>query len=572
MMKRLFLILAAALTAFSCSREMEFEPEVQRSNASAKDSRTVHFNASLVETKAQFGALEDGGYPTLWTANDSEVKISLNYGSAVPAEVLPSEDYRSASFDATLDFTGVTGPYTFYSVSPASAAQALSPSRLAWKVSIPCEQTPSAGSVDEAGIILAATSTAYASATEVSTVDLFFNHLTAYGRMSLGNLALTDGETVSAVELTTTTPIVGDWYWNTSGASITDYGASSTLTIHTSRTTDTWFAVAPVDVSDEIMTVTVYTNKGRFEHMVQFPSGRSFEAGRSAVFTVNMAEADFISSTGGSTPSGDFTLVTDASSLAAGDQIIITDIDASYALGPANTSGSTPYRQAVQISSVGDVLSSLGSATVLTLRAGSVEGTWALDTGDGYLSTASTKNSLSTASSISEASSWTISITGSQAAIEANSGTYYRLLYNGPNTRFSAYGSTSQLPKPAIYRRSAGGGSATEDPMLSHSEYGCYLGTGLERTLVPGTDQVTRAYSSSDVLTYTIINAASVEELEISGYARGMVKGDAVSVTVSWRRGSSSLLSSSYTMKVIKEEGPKVWLGDGTGKGFIIKK
>ena len=62
MMKRLFLILAAALAAFSCSREMEFEPEVQRFNASAKDSRTVHFNASLVETKAQFGALEDGGY------------------------------------------------------------------------------------------------------------------------------------------------------------------------------------------------------------------------------------------------------------------------------------------------------------------------------------------------------------------------------------------------------------------------------------------------------------------------------------------------------------------------------
>ena len=571
-MKRFAFILAIAITAFSCTSEETPEQVVNDGAKAPAAGRVVHFRALQTGTKAQFGTPEDGLYPTLWTANDSEVKLSLNYGTAIPADVLPSQDFRSATFDATFDFSGVTGPYTFYSVSPASAAQALSPSREAWKVTIPCVQTPTTGSVDEAGIILAATSIAYDEAAAVSMVDLYFNHLTAYGRMSLANMDLQTGETVSAVELTVTTPIVGDWYWNTSGSSITDYGASSTLTINTSGVSDIWFACAPVDVSEEMMTVTVFTNKGFFEQLVEFPANRRFEAGRTAVFTVDMDGADFTSSEGGGTPTGDFTLLTDAASLAAGDQIIIANIDANAALGPANTGGNTPYRQAVEVSAVGSVLSNIGTATILTLCDGSTSGTWALDTGSGYLTTTSTKNSLSTASSISDESSWSFSIVGGEATIVAQSGIYNHLRYNGSSPRFSAYASSSSTAKPAVYRRSAGGGSASADPMLAESEYGCYLGTGLERTFVAGTDQVTRAYSEYDVLTYTIVEPGSVEELEISGYSKGKVKGDPVTVTVNWRIGTTSVLSQSYTMKVIKEEGPKVWLSDGNGNGVIIKK
>lgn len=570
----------AAIAAISCSRAAMEEdfllPEEEARNEVAADNGTlVHFRAIQTQTKAQFGEEEGTGVrPTLWTSNDSEVKLSLNYGSAVAAEVTPSADFRSATFDATFDFTGLAGPFTFYSVSPASAAQALSPSREAWKVTIPCEQTPSATSVDEAGIILASTSASYTSATAVGDVDLYFNHLTAYGRMSLGNFSLADGETVQAVELTATTPIVGDWYWHTSGSTITDYGASSTLTIHTALTSDIWFACAPVSVDNEMMSVTVITTAGSYEQLVEFPAGASFEAGRAAVFTVDMDGAEFTAASGSGTPSGDFTLVTDASVLQAGDEIIITNVDATYGLGPANTSGSTPYRQAVTVSATGNVLTNTGTATVLTLRAGNTSGTWALDTGNGYLVTTSTKNSLSTAASISDASSWSVSIVGEQADIQAQSGTYYRLLYNynSGTPRFSAYGSSSTLAKPAIYRRGGGGASTSADPMLTHSDYGCYLGTGLTRTLVDGDDQVTRAYNVNGILTYTIIDPATVEELEISGYSRGLVKGDAVTVTVNWRRGTASVLSDTYTMKVIKEKGPKVWLGNGTGNGFIIKK
>ncbi len=227
---------AAVLCVGSCAQREEMPAQEEEQCV-----RVVHFKATEIRTKAAFGEAENGTRPTLWTNNDTELKLSLNYGTAVAAAVTPSQDHVTASFDATIDFSHTTGPYTFYAVSPSSSAKALSPSREAWKVSIPCVQTPSALSADEGAIIIAAESESFASATQIGAVSLSFAHLTAYGRFSLDSLALEEGETVSAVELTVTTPIVGDWYWKCSDGALTDYGASSTLTINTSSTSDLWF-------------------------------------------------------------------------------------------------------------------------------------------------------------------------------------------------------------------------------------------------------------------------------------------------------------------------------------------
>ena len=562
-------LLGTALFAFACSQEMDFEEESLRSNAPETGARVVHFQAGAVETKAQFGTPEDGAYPTLWTANDSQVKLSLNYGSAIPADVVPSQDYRSANFAATIDFSGTDGPYTFYCVSPASAAQALSPSREAWKVTIPCEQWPTTGSVDEAGLILASTSLSYDSAQEVENVNLFFSHLTAYGRLSLSNLNLSEGEAVTAVELTITTPFVGDWYWHTSGSSITDFGASSTLTIHTSLTSDIWFACAPVDVSEQAMIVTVYTTEGSYAQLVEFPANRKFNAGYTAVFTVNMDGADFTA--GGTASSSDFTLVTDVSSLKAGDEVLLVCTSEGKALGALNSSGN--FRDPVDISVSGTSIASAGTATVLTLEAGSVTGTWAFKDGDNYLCSASSSNYLRNSTTRNANSSWSIDIESSGlATIQAQAGSSTYLSYNSGSPRFSCYSNTNQK-KVSIYRRTAGGGGVSaSDPMLQYSDYGCYLGTGLEWILQSGTDQVTRSYNAEGVLTYTLINPDTVEELEISGYKKTKLKGDNFTVSVNWRRGTSTVLSQDYSMTLIKEQGPKVWLSDGSGKGVIIKK
>lgn len=558
--RRAALLGAAALAALACSRELEPDLSLRKDPAA---SCVVHFHARPVDTRAEFGSPDaNGTRPTLWTDNDQHVKLSLNYGTALEASVTPSQDYTNASFDAEITFPAAS-TYTFYAVSPASAASALSPSREAWRVTIPCEQTPTESSVDENAIIIAATSNPYNSALEVENVDLFFNHLTAYGRMSLSGLPT--GATVSAVELTTTTPIVGDWYWNTSGSSIEDYGASSTLTITTNRTSDIWFACAPVSVDNEKLIVTVTTNQGTYYKEVFFPGGASFEAGKAAVFTVDMT---------GATKAGGFTLVADASQLQEGDDILIVYKNGSKALGSYNSYGQ--YRNSVSVSIDDNTIASSGSATVLKLCAGTEEGTWAFKDGSNYLASRDGSggyvyNSLLNSSTLTNNASWTVSVSNSQATIQALGGGSRFLRYNTSDNRFSCYytENATNTQKVSLYRRGGSGGAALVE--MENSNYGCYLGGDLNRTVVAGVDQVTRSYNDG-VLTYTIVNPNTVEELEITGYTKSKLKGDAVTINVNWRRGVQQVLNATYTMTVLKEEGAKVWIGDGSGKGFIIKK
>lgn len=553
-MKKLALLLASALAVFSCSREMEVEiPEpVQNNDPSAW---VVRFSATQTDTKAQFGEAENGAYPTLWTDNDTEVKLSLNYGGVKGAAVTPAGDKRTASFAATFDFTGLTAPYVFYSVSPSSAAKALSPSREAWKVTIPCTQTPSATSVDEAGIILAATSDAFSEVTDISEVNLYFNHLTAYGRLSLANLALESGETVSSVELTVTTPIVGDWYWNTSGSTITDYGASSTLTINTTRTSDIWFACAPVDVSGEMMTVTVFTSLGYHEQLVEFPAGRRFEAGRTAVFSVNMAGADFTAAGSGS---------------GGGDVVVLseefdnsTTSDSSTEFGSSkfpNFSGSTSKAYTSQFGGV--KLGSSSASGYITSKSLDLSSSFTVTLNVLRYNTDSGKVQVTVGDVTKEITPTT---TDTAYSLEFDAAT------SSSTVRIATSTKRAYIDNVIITRHDGGSGAAGPDPLLQESAYGCYLGTGLEWEYNPGAEQVTRSYDTNGVQTYTLIDPAEVEELEIVGYKKSYVKGDSFTVSVQWRKGISTIHSESYNVTLIKEEGPKVWLSDGT-HGVIIKK
>lgn len=538
----------AVLCALSCAQREEL-PAREEGGV-----RIVHFQASEIRSKAAFGEEVNGTRPTLWTDNDTELKLSLNYGSAIAASVTPSQDHATASFDAAIDFTGLTGPYTFYAVSPSSSAKALSPSRQSWKVSIPCEQTPSALSADEDAIIVAASSEPFASATQISNVNLSFTHLTAYGRFSLANLALEEGESVSAVELTVTTPLVGDWYWaceESEGAhSLLDYGASSTLTINTSRTSDLWFGCAPVDVGDEALVVDVYTNLGVHEQLTAFPAGCKFTAGECAVFSVDMTGAEFTAagSSGGGTP---VTVSMDTFTSVSG-----------YVDGDTNISYEASQGDALNEPAVNnEVIRIYQNGGLLTITANNGK----------TITNVTIGSSMATKVQVRiDSGSF-----GSDNNISAN-GTYSTGTISASTVVFKCTGTSKTarlyLNSLSVTYGGSGSGSSAPDPLLSETNYGCYLGTNLEWEYNPGTDQVTRCYDDAGFETYTLINPSNVEELEITGYKKGYIKGDGnISISVKWRRGTSTVLSEDYKMTIIKEDGPKVWLSDGT-HGVIIKK
>ena len=552
-MLRTTLAALAALAVFAGCRNVEEElPETG-------SVKTVLFRAGTTDTRTAFAEAVDGVYQTLWTDQDSEILLSLNYGKAEGSAVTRSADGKTASFEASFDASATSSPYTFYAVSPASAARAISPSRNAWSVYVAAEQTPSALSVDEGAQLLVAKSAA--TETLPDEVDLHFSHLTAYGRITLKNLNL-DGATVNKADLVFDTPVVGEWYWGEDGT-ITSNGASHTITLHTDASGDLWFACAPVSVGGVTMALNLFTDKGVMTKEITFPEGRSFTSGKVARFSVDMAGIEVQGT------SDFYTLITAASQLKVGDEVVFLNADGDRAM--AGQSGN--YRSAVTQGfdlSAGRVTVTGDDIAIFTVETGVNSGTWSFKGKDGYLAAQSTNNNyLRTQSGKDVYASWLLSFDGDgSATVKAAQGSRNLLRYNTEYPRFSCYKSGQTAVK--LYRKGSGS-PAEDDPLTAKSEYGCYF-TGAERAYVKGVDQIMRSYPDGK-LEFVVLNAAEKEQLVVSGFDPALAKGEGVTVTARWRKGVNTLLEEQpFQLRVVKEDGPKVWLGDGSGQGFIIKK
>ena len=541
-----------ALAAFAGCRQAEQEfPE-------PGSLKTVRFQAGAADTRTAFAAPENGVYRTLWTENDRDILLSMNYGKAVNSAVTPAEDGETAWFEASFEASAATSPYTFYAVSPASAARAISPSRSAWSVYVAADQKPLENSVDEAAQLLVAKSAASTAFPE--KVQFHFAHLTAYGRLSLKNLELEDA-TVDKVELTFSTPVVGEWYWAEDGA-LTSNGASHTITLDTDASGDLWFACAPVDVSGETMSLSVYTTHGILSKEITFPEGRKFTSGKVARFSVDMAGITFAGGT------DQYVRVTDVSEIHAGDEVLIVNTEGTYALGGQVSTG-TAHRSRVAVTTENGVVTDPGKATPLTVEAGASAGTWSFYTGTGYLSSASSKNVLRESKDKNGNSSWTVTVSGGVATIVAQAGESRYIRENTQSPRFSCYKQGSQNDV-VLYRKSSVSGAVAEDPLVASSEYGSYY-AGAAWTYERGVDQLFRSYPDGK-LEFALLKASTKEQLVVSGYDPSLTKGDAVTVSLLYRKGRKVLLERTCDLKVVREDGPKVWLGDGSGQGFILKK
>lgn len=555
-MKKPLLLLLAALSLSACRFQETDVPE-------AAGTRQVLFHAVTDgPTRTAFGPNENGTYPAYWTENDSQVKLALNYTEPQDAEVSASSDGKNATFVAVLSPESTQAPYVFNALSPASAAKALSPSRRAWSINIPAVQTPLEASVDESAMLLFARSAEAAVFPE--EVSLTFGHITAYGLLTLKNLNIS-GDAIERVEITATTPLVGSWYFGLEDGSFQDNGASSTLTLNTSSAENIWFACAPVDVSGQILVFTVYTGSGVLQKEVEIPDGLSFKSGKVARMSVDFDGIEYAGASGGT-----FTLLEDASLLQAGDRILILNADETYAI---STNQKDSNREAAAVSVSDHTISDVPSNVQILTLEGNSNG-WYLSTGSGYLANRTGNyNRLLTVSGKTDNATWTISIASSGAAtVMAGAGMRNLLRFNPNNGSplFSCYASGQE--GIVIYREDSGASiPVEEDPLTEQSIFGYYLPEG-SREYAAGKEQYSREYDANGGVTFTILNPEVKEQVEISGYRTTLVKGDKVNITLSHRKGRATVLSGTYNMTVVKEDGARVWLGNGTGNGFIIKK
>ena len=171
---------------------------------------------------------------------------------------------------------------------------------------------------------------------------------------------------------------------------------------------------------------------------------------------------------------GAFTLVTDASTLAVGKEIVIVASGENYALG---TNQANNNRTAVAVTKNSDVVTWTTDVQVITLEEGFATGTWAFhvtggtgtNAANGYLYAPASGNYLRTQTSLSNNSSWNISITSAGiATIKANvaSGQNW-LRKNSSSTLFSCY--TSGQNDVSIYMKDGATYYMTEFNTCAHS-------------------------------------------------------------------------------------------------------
>ena len=470
----IFVIIAAMVAFVGCLKEEVSSPE----------TKTVHFIAESIETKTAFGTPDGTTYPTLWTENDTKVEISLNLKKSNSCTIVPSDDFKTATIDVDLE-DDQTGSYVFYSVSPASANKNFSSDYKTYNLEIPTTQTPSTTSVDENAQILVAKSQMYSVFPEI--VNLAYEHLTAYGKMSLTNLNL-NGATIYSVALTASKNFAYRYYYNPETSELEENSSTKTITINTSSATDIWFACAPVDMSNATMDVVVNTDKGTFTKTVTFPEGRKFESGKIAKFAVNMSGVNIVA------PEV-YELVTEpVIALTPESKVII--VGGEFAM---STNQKANNRGAAGVTISENTISSPSvDVQIFTVEEGVVPGTIALNSGSGYLYAASSSSNHLKTGEKNENASWKVTYAGGKTSVVAQGDNTRNVMQFNPNNgspMFSCYASESQQPV-SIYKLK-GSGTVLEN----------YLNVSLASISVDA-DETTATFSVYSDLDWTVTLSA----------------------------------------------------------------
>ena len=203
------------------------------------------------------------------------------------------------------------------------------------------------------------------------------------------------------------------------------------------------------------------------------------------------------------------TLVTDVSELSAGDQVVIVAAEQDYAL---STNQKSNNRGAAAVTKSDAAVTLDDTVQVLTLAAGTVDGTFAFDTGSGYLYAAGQSkaqngeknyNYLKTQTTLDANGSWLITISDGVASIVAQGDNGCNVLqYNANSTLFAAYSSASQKPV-ALYKLGEGGSTEPTEPAETEPTEPAEAVYGLTDTLAAGDVVVFYNAGSKTVLTST---------------------------------------------------------------------
>ena len=137
-----------------------------------------------------------------------------------------------------------------------------------------------------------------------------------------------------------------------------------------------------------------------------------------------------------------------ADQVAVGDKIVLVNAAGDSAMGAQKEK----MRDVVAITVTDGTANLTADVVIITLEAGSQEGTFALKVADGYLAYANNGNAISTQETVDDAASWTITIVDGVVTIQNVAYAERFLQYNASSPRFVCYKESSQQQAPVIYK------------------------------------------------------------------------------------------------------------------------
>ena len=307
-MKKIYMILAAALVmsaANSCDKA-----NVSQDNFSV-EPMVVNFTAKVADTKTVFkpvSFVNGASVPVLWTGNE-EIDIYVNEETLsglvpeIPVQIegeVPSAT-ASWSYDFSKTYNGTfsdgyvpEAPFTFYAFCPGKNTRAFfnAGKQRILVDGIPAEQTPGENSCDEAAMMVCSISQEYDLWPEEVEMPPF-KHMTAYGCITLGSGAPTEGIKKVSVTANAGQYLAGTAWYYYAGDKEGEWGnysnpGTETININTESSENIWFGCRPTAELSSL-TFEVFTEAGETYKVVKDLTGKNlkFTAGKVAMMTIN---------------------------------------------------------------------------------------------------------------------------------------------------------------------------------------------------------------------------------------------------------------------------------------------
>ncbi len=336
-MKHLFkyalLTLFSTFLFASCELQSEIVP--------ASKSHSLTLDATLTtHSRTYLGEFDGSAYPVLWEDEGEEVKL-IEWPSTLGAVGMGTPNqvnsdiitvYNSganATFSFELPALDYSADLFHYGAIYSDAYELIDNNQKLIELTIPTEQTPSEGQFDKVATAMVAYSPN--NSTRAEQLNVHFKHVGAYAILDVENLNLADDEEVSSVTIAssehTLAGRIGYCFEDdalTPAASDAEHSVTINTTnveVSTTGGIELFFVTHPTDfVEGDHLTFTIQTNKHTYTKSVAITSESAFSLTRGEIlhFGVDyaMVEADPL-------PRTTYELVTDASLLKSGDQILM---------------------------------------------------------------------------------------------------------------------------------------------------------------------------------------------------------------------------------------------------------